>query len=272
MTGIRSYFIDESGDGVLFDSRGRSQLSRSGCLQNFYLGLADVQDADALTTDLEQLRATLLADPYFRDVPSMQPGAGKTALFFHAKDDVPEVRREVFRLLLVHDIRFLAEVTSMAGVLSYVQQRNRHDASYRYHPNELYDHMTRRLLKTKLHKEDRYRVVFARRGSSGRAQALTNAIEAARARFCTEHGIASLAEIDVVSAAPALHGGLQAVDYFLWSLQRLFERGEDRYLAYIWPKVSLVHDVDDTRGKPYGVYYTRQKPPSAASIEGRLRI
>ena len=53
MTGIRSYFIDESGDGVLFDSRGRSQLSRSGCLQNFYLGLADVQDADALTTDLD---------------------------------------------------------------------------------------------------------------------------------------------------------------------------------------------------------------------------
>lgn len=121
MTGVCSCFIDESGDGVLFDSRGRSLLSRSGCLQNFCLGLADVQDPGTLTADLEQLRATLLADPYFRDVPSMQPGAGKTALFFHAKDDVPEVRREVFRLLLVHDIRFLAEVTSMAGVLSYVQ-------------------------------------------------------------------------------------------------------------------------------------------------------
>ena len=239
---------------------------------DFYLGLAEVADPDGLTADLEQLRATLLADPYFRDVPSIQPEAGKTALYFHAKDDVPEVRREVFRLLLAHDIRFLAEVTSMARVLGYVQQRNRFDASYRYHPNELYDHMTRRLLKTKLHKEDSYRVVFARRGSSSRAQALTGAIEATRSRFCAEHGIESPVEIEVVSATPSLHGGLQAVDYFLWSVQRLFERREDRYLAYIWPKVSLVHDIDDTREKPYGVYYTRQKPPTAVSIEGRLRI
>jgi hypothetical protein len=40
-----------------------------------------------------------LADPYFKGVPSMQADAKKTALFFHAKDDLPEVRREVFRVL-----------------------------------------------------------------------------------------------------------------------------------------------------------------------------
>lgn len=40
----------------------------------------------------------------------MEPERGKTARFFHAKDDVPEVRVEVFRLLLAHELRFSAIV------------------------------------------------------------------------------------------------------------------------------------------------------------------
>jgi hypothetical protein len=29
-------------------------------------------------------------------------------------------------------------------------------------------------------------------------------------------------------------------------------------------------DLDDTREKPYGVYYTKRKPLDRAAIEGRL--
>jgi len=56
---------------------------------------------------MNNLRQSLLADPYFKRVPSMQPAARKTALMFHAKDDVPEVRRDVFALLQKHEFRFL---------------------------------------------------------------------------------------------------------------------------------------------------------------------
>jgi len=125
--------------------------------------------------------------------------------------------------------------------------------------------MTRRLLKTKLHKENKYRIVFAHRGTSGRARALTEAIDSAQRRFRQEHSFESATEIEVVSATPREHGGLQAVDYFLWALQRFFERGEERYLSFLWPKVSLVHDIDDTRQSGYGVYYTRKKPPFGGS-------
>lgn len=62
-------------------------------------------------------------------------------------------------------------------------------------------------------------------------------------------------------------GGLQAVDYFLWALQRMYERREERYLQYIWPKVHLVHDIDDTRLAEYGVYYTQKKPLALAAIK-----
>lgn len=41
-------------------------------------------------------------------------------------------------------------------------------------------------------------------------------------------------------------GALQAAAYFLWALQRLYERGEDRYLGVLWSWFSLVVDVDDT--------------------------
>ena len=58
--------------------------------------------------------------------------------------------------------------------------------------------------------------------------------------------------------------GLQAADYFLWALQRLYERGEGRYWEYVWPSVSLVRDVDDTRRNDYGEYYSQKNPLTAA--------
>ena len=70
----------------------------------------DVADPVALGADLNALRQTLLADPYFSGVPSIQPERRKTAVAFHAKDDLPEVRREVFRVLLRHEIQFVAVV------------------------------------------------------------------------------------------------------------------------------------------------------------------
>jgi hypothetical protein len=66
---------------------------------------------------------------------------------------------------------------------------------------------------------------------------------------------------------PAEHAGLQVTDYFLWALQRLYERREDRYLELLWPSFCLVHDLDDTRDKTYGVYYTKKKPLTLAALE-----
>jgi len=53
---------------------------------------------------------------------------------------------------------------------------------------------------------------------------------------------------------------LQAIDYCLWSLQRLFERGEERYLELLWPVFRLVIDMDDTRTAQYGTNYTQKQP------------
>lgn len=256
----RHYFVDEAGDPVLFDARGRALPGEEGCSRHFILGVLEVADPVALGTELGTLRAELLADPYFRDVPSMQPERRKTAWMFHAKDDVPEVRREVFRVLTRHRLQFFAVVRDKRSVLNYVRQRNRQDEGYRYHPNDLYDTMVARLFKNRLHLTPEVHVCFAERGKSDRTAALGRALETARKRFETQWQRSNAAVIRARQSLPRHEVPLQATDYFLWALQRHFERGESRYIDMLWPQVGVVHAVDETAAAPYGVYYTKKKP------------
>lgn len=267
---VRHYFVDEGGDGTLFDKRGRVLIGTEGCSRFFMLGILDVAQPDRLKQCLDDLRGQLMSDPYFKNVPSMQPEARKTALFFHAKDDLPEVRREVFALLRKMDgLRYFAIVTDKWQVLEYVRQRNLREPDYRYHPNELYDYLVRRLFRDLLHKASVYEIVFAKRGASDRTSALRKALETARDRFTQKWGITTDAPIYVIASTPVAHAGLQAADYFTWALQRLYEKGEERFLSYLWNMVHLVIDIDDKRTSGSGSYYTQKKPLTAASLEWR---
>jgi hypothetical protein len=254
-------------DSVLFDGKGRVLVGTEGCSRYFAVGLLDVADAAKLSEELNKLRADLLADPYFKNVPSMQSEARKTALYFHAKDDLPEVRREVFKLLQRHELKFSAVVRNKQTVLNYVRARNERHSAYRYKPDELYDHVVRRLFKERLHKHDGYTIRFAIRGNSHRTAAFHSALATARDRFAQEHGITITSKLDVKACRPTDEPALQAADYFLWALQRTFEKHEDRYLELLWPQCSLVVDADDTRVAEYGAYYTKQKPLKAAALK-----
>jgi len=156
---IEHYFVDEAGDPVLFSARGKSLVGSAGCSRYFLLGLLDVTDPEALGRGLGSLRANLLSDPYFRGVPSMSANEGKTALAFHAKDDLPEVRREVFAFLRTHPgLRFFAVAKDKVAVTGYVRERNRQEPAYRYRPDELYDLTVRRLIESHLHVEGEFRL------------------------------------------------------------------------------------------------------------------
>ena len=251
---------------------GRSRSGSLGARGISHWGLAEIGSPEALAGELDALRARLLADPYFKDMPSMQPDRRKTALAFHAKDDVAEVRREVFAVLVRHPIRFFAVVKSKRAVLEYVRSRNAAVPGYRYNSNELYDLLVRRLFRDRLHDASAYRIVFARRWGSDRTAAMRAAIGVARQRFTEKFGIERSCAIEVAASTPAQSPGLQAVDYLLWSLQRLYERGEDRYLKFIWPLARLVIDVDDTRRHAYGEYYTQKSPMSADVVKREPEI
>jgi len=265
----RFCFVDEAGDPVLFNRRKKVIVGEEGCSTFFLVALLDVTDPDRLGRALEQRRQELLADPYFKGVPSMQPDQRKTALAFHAKDDIPEVRREVFNLLVSHDLRFFAVVRDKRRIVHLVQQHNLKQPQYRYHPNQLYDRCISRLFRDRLHADNAYRIVFARRGTSDRTAALRKALENARNNLRLKWGIQGLAPIEVVPSVPRQDPCLQAVDYFVWALQRLFERREERYWQFIWPKVSLVYDIDDLQKNEYGEYYSQRRPLTVGALEKR---
>jgi len=252
------YYVDEAGDPTLFNRRGQVIVGGDGCSRFFMLGKLDVADPDGLGKPLQDLRRALLDDPYFRGVPSMSADRRKTARLLHAKDDVPEVRREVLNVLAGAQVRFYAVVRDKRVIAEKVLARNQ-TSNYRYRPNDLYDSCVPRLFENRLHKDQAYRIVFARRGSSDRTEAFDRGLHKARERLRLKWGIESAAPIEIVPANPQAVTCLQATDYFLWATQRCFERAEHRYLDLLWDKVGLVIDWDDRRRNMAGEYYTRKR-------------
>jgi hypothetical protein len=263
----KRYFVDEAGDGTLFDRRGRVIAGQPGCSSHFILGVLDAADPVGLSARMADLHRHVLADPFYQGVESFKPEREKTAILFHAKDDIPEVRERVFRLIAAEEVRFFAVVRDKRGVAVDVRNKNAQTTGYRYHPNRLYDEMVTRLFKNLLHKDAGYQVCFARRGSKDRTDALKRSLERARENFRKQWNIAGAAPIEVTACQSADHPCLQAADYFLWALQRVYTKGEDRYLRFVWPRVRLVQDVDDRRTSQYGVYYRGEKMLTALSIK-----
>lgn len=266
-----TYFVDETGDGVIFDGRGRMLVGTGKVQDYFTLGMVECWRMDELTSQLADLRTRLLADPYFKGVPSLQPKARKTALFFHAKDDVPEVRREVFQVLQEQAFSFYAVVRTMSAVALLVKNHNERDPTYRYRPTELYDSAVRRLFDKKLHTRPAFEVIFASRGKA-RTQALREQLLKAQARSRKAAGTYPEAIIQVRAMPAHQSAGLQVADYCLWALQRLFTKGEDRFLSLIWPKVALIVDADDISEKAYGTYHTRKRPPLSAESKKNRKV
>ena len=259
-TSTLHFFVDEAGDPTLFDAKGRILVGEEGCSQTFILGKLDVDNPQALHAALEALRVELLADPYFKRVPSMQTKRGKTARSFHAKDDVAEVRREVFKLLAGFDLRFYAVVRHKDALLDYVRQRNEREPDYRYRGDELYDTLVEELFRRYHPFADQLNICFAKRGNKSRTHAFRSAIERAEARFKSDFGIRRSEEVIITASTPPESTGLQAVDYCLWALQRHYERGEARYIELIWDKVVEIEDMDHIVDGRKGVAYTKKRP------------
>jgi hypothetical protein len=252
-----TYFVDEAGDTTLFGRYGKSLTNTEGVSKFFMVGRLEVGNLTALQADLDALRAELLADPLLQSIPSMQAKAAKTALFFHAKDDVPEVRHAVFKLLLKHDLHLTVAVKDKEQLRLAVLQRQISDSSYRYNTNghELYDWLIARLFK---HSDwmlgDSPNVTFAVRGNKERTTALKEVFEAtvgvAFKRF-GKSGSSTVTPAILQSTYPSKSAGLQACDYLLWALQRFYERGEERYLHAMWSKFDSVLDLDDLNGTTF---------------------
>ncbi|MCC5653508.1 hypothetical protein LC609_27690 [Nostoc sp. XA013] len=62
--------------------------------------------------------------------------------------------------------------------------------------------------------------------------------------------------------------GLQVIDYYLWAVQRCYERDDDQFFLPLANKYRLIMDLDDNRNKPYGEWYGDRNPLTLEKLKG----
>jgi hypothetical protein len=247
------YFVDESGDPIFYGKGGSVIVGQLGCSRVLMLGYVEVSDPTPLQTRINELKAKIATDSYLRAIPSIV----KTVRAFHAKDDCPEVRMMMYKLLAPMD--FTAQMVVARKHEPMFRTR------YRGDQDRFYDELVTLLFENRLHRNERNRIVFARRGSKTRQRALREAILDSVSRFQKKWGKQVSTTITVETAQPSDEPLLQVVDYTNWALYRAFERGEMRYFDFIRDKVELVRDVFDREKYRGGLnFYTRTKNPFSA--------
>lgn len=120
---------------------------------------------------------------------------------------------------------------------------------------------------------DSYDVCVARRGQSDRNEAIRSAMDHAERDFMAKYGFGRGGREDwrIRVSTPKSDSCLQAVDYFLWAVQRFFEprldketgasKREERFLKAIWPQVGEIHDLHF--GPERGTFFNGQQPLAA---------
>lgn len=143
-------------------------------------------------------------------------------------------------------------------------KRRDSDPKARYQENSVYDGLIRDLYG-KFHRlADEFHICIARRGQSDRNKALKEAIEHAERDFESKFGFARNAEWHISVSDPNTTVCLQAVDYFLWAVQRFYKRGESRFLDMLWPQIGEIHDLD--HGKEGGTYFKGEDRPTLETV------
>jgi hypothetical protein len=278
---VQQLFVDEAGTPTLFHESGKVIVDTFGCSRFFILGKLEVENPAALAGKLTALRQQMLADPMFASTESFKPERKKTAVAFHAKDDLPEVRFRVFDLLRQcgDQLRFYAVVCDKFKLHEAEAAKRAAQPGYRFNENSVYDFLMRELFG-KFHRlADRYEVCVARRGNSTRNDAIKTALAHAEADFEKKFGFRrSHPDAWTVTVQPSKDNPcLQAADYFLWALQRFYEIKwnaatkqpqldsktglvirEDRFLNAVWPQVGEIHDLHF--GQSHGTFFNQKQP------------
>ncbi len=241
------FFVDESGDTTFYNKRGQLIVGQSGCSPILMMGFIETTNPRTLRRALMKLQKEVIQDPYFQGVPSL----AKTAIAFHAKDDIPEIRHLVYKLLATLDFRAQIVVARKSGEIF---QTNHHGKPYIF-----YDSLIVQLFQEVLHRHEQNSIIFAKRGSRNRQIPLQNAIQQASNYFEVTSNSKMTSSITIQVQRPQGELCLSIVDYVNWAVYRAFTQGEMRYYDAIADKVDLLVDLYDFDN--YGQHrYSKRNP------------
>lgn len=268
-------FLDEAGDTTFYGKGKTSMLGNPGVSSSFIIGMVKFKEPLAeIRAAVTALQNKIAADPYF-DVASIRKKKATTGYYFHATDDLPEVRKLFFDFINTIDCSFEAVV----GRKSIERYETKHKGKEQFFYADLLSH----LLKNKLSKKQNRMVLhIAERGKSTKNNNLELAMEKAKQRLAistnykniqktddwwnVEHLTRKDIEANVVFnvTQPVQEPLLNVADYFCWAVQNVFAKGEVRFYNFLKEKISLVVDLYDTeKYENWKNYYNPKNPLTA---------
>lgn len=267
-------FLDEAGDTAFYAKGKKAIVGSNGVSNAFIIGMVKFkQPLGELRNAVQALQSKVANDPFY-DVISIRKKKESTGYYFHATDDIPEVRKLFFDFIKGLDCSFEAVV----GRKSVERYETKHKGKEQY----FYADLLSFLLKNKLNKEDRLVLHIAERGKSTKNHNLELALEKAKERLASSTNFKNFMnsddpmEIDFISrkdilanivfnvTQPVQEPLLNIADYFCWAVQNVFEKGETRFYNYLKEKISLVIDVYDTnKYDNWKNYYGPRNPLTA---------
>lgn len=248
-------FIDEAGDMTFF-KKGKipAELGENGISKVFILGMVSIKQPLSEVRELiDTFCKEIESDPYFNKIPSVKKRIDAGGFYLHAKDDPPELRYK-FITYLTENISFSAQM--VAGRKSTTRFVYKHNGQER----EFYADLLSHLLKDKGAYE-KLVINIAERGSSTGNKNLEDALSQAHARHGKRRSTKYSADIKFNVQKYSSEPILAIADYTLWTVQRVFERGETRFYDAIQSKLPLILDLYDTsKYVGYKNYYGPKNP------------
>lgn len=241
------FFVDEAGDPTFYDKYGNVIVGQEGCSKILLLGFIRTTAPDILRKEILCLRDEIVNDPFYQGVPSIK----KTAVTFHAKDDIPEVRERVYRKIVTLDFK--------AEFIVARKQEKMFRNKYQGKENLFYDDLIVKLFENKLHLAKRNTIYFSTRGNKLRQKPLEDAIKKALITFENKWHVKIKSEHRIFPQTPVGEPCLQIADYMNWAVHRAFTKGEDRYYRFIENKISFLCDIFDVVKYPSNYYNQRNK-------------
>lgn len=245
------YFFDEAGTPQILGHRGVNLMEKGDASKTFMIGYLESKNPKELSNALLNLKKQIASDEYYSQIPSIK----NTAKMFHANKDCAEVREKVFRLLKKSDWNFYC-IVARKSLDRFIRKFDLNSA-------KIYEYLVASLLENRLHQYSEIDCYFSAMGNTVRKQNMENAIKNAITRFEKKWGKKNENNIRVFIQQSKEMPLLQACDYVLWTIQRVFESGDFRFYNFLKDKISFVYDIF---GNYPNIYFKPTNPLEAKKI------
>ena len=226
------YFVDEAGDMTFFGKGGISIVGTPGVSNHFLIGMLCInENLTEVRRKIEKLKDEVLDDVYFKNIVNIQKKVvNNNQFFFHATDDIPEVRMMFYKLIKSLDCTFELVVVAKS-VSRFIHKHNKKES-------EFYADILSYLLENKL--KHPHQITVAKIGSTLKVNHLQDGFKRAIKRVQARESLDSHYETKFIIETQYAEPILNIADYFCWAYQRFVEKRETRYLRFIEEKIKKI--------------------------------